>query len=311
MPIVKAAALHLDAVQRLLQHATYRYVDMGREDLPGLLTQAAVVGEEQGTVWGFLGVQVESRPPTLPAPAPTRAHVRAVALQRGRLPAADLAALLDAALARRDVAALQAVDGSLQVICYGADRWIGQALVAAGFVQVEAVQFFELDRLPARLAELPVARPDVELTPAQPAHLPELALLDAAAFPPLWHFGARDLFEMLMRCRMQIAWLGGRMAGYTALCANSAHELQLARLAVAPGFQGMGVGRTLLADAVRYAAGEYTTLVLNTQTTNTRSQKLYRGFGFRPTGTAVPVLARTLIQRVALSQLPPGAQPKW
>lgn len=304
MPIVKAAVVHLDAVQRLLQHATYRYVDMGREDLPGLLAQAAAVGEDHGVVWGFVGVHVEERPPTLPASAPTRAYVRAVGLQRGRLPDADLPALLEVALAQPNRAARQATDGPLQVICYGADRWLGHALASAGFVQIEAVQFFELDRLNSRLAGLPPMRNGIKLFPAQAAHLPELALLDAAAFPPLWHFGARDLIEMLMRCRMQIAWLDGRMAGYSALCPNSRDEIQLARLAVAPEFQGHGVGRALLADAVRHAASAYTLLVLNTQTTNVRSQKLYRGFGFRPTGIAVPVLARTRRQPT------PQPQPK-
>jgi ribosomal protein S18 acetylase RimI-like enzyme len=119
-----------------------------------------------------------------------------------------------------------------------------------------------------------------------------LAGLDAAAFPPLWHFGVKDLFEMLMRCRVQLAWWQGQLAGYAALCANNRSEGQLARLAVHPSFQGRGIGRALLADAITYAAQEFAVLVLNTQVTNTRSQTLYRGFGFRAIGLPVAVLAR-------------------
>jgi ribosomal protein S18 acetylase RimI-like enzyme len=84
------------------------------------------------------------------------------------------------------------------------------------------------------------------------------------------------------------------LAGYTAVCANSRSEAQLARLAVHPTYQGRGVGRALLADTIVYAAQEFDRLVLNTQTTNHRSQKLYAGFGFRPIGLSVPVLAQLL-----------------
>lgn len=294
MAIVKAAAEHLDAVQRLLKHAQYRYIDLGREDVPGLLAQAAAVGEEDGAVWGFLGIQVEIRPITLPPHAPTRAHVRVVALQRGRRPTTDLGYLLAAALARTDVAALQQGDAPLQLLCYGGESWLYTALSEAGFAQVEAVQFFELDRLRSRLATLPAAPLDVILAPAHPDHLDELARLDGATFPPLWHFGRRDLLEMLMRCRMQIAWVDQVMAGYSAMSANTRHEIQLARLAVAPAYQGRGVGRALLSDAVCYAASEYRTLVLNTQIGNIRSQRLYRGYGFHSTGVSIPVLARTI-----------------
>lgn len=297
MPIVKAEAVHLPTLQRLLAHAPYRYMDMGREDIPGLLTHATVVGEDQGALWGALGVQVETRPQTLPPDAPTRAHIRAVALTRGRQPARDLGLLLAAALAQADASPDASAGGTphpaRQVVCYGAERWLYNALIAAGFVHEESVQFFELDRLHSRLAELPPDPPQVTLTAGRPDILGDLAQLDGVTFPPLWHFGRRDLFEMLMRCRMQVAWMGDALAGYSALCANSDHEVQLARLAVAPAFQRHGVARALLADAVRYAAASYDTLVLNTQSSNGRSQKLYRGFGFRPTGVSVPVLTRS------------------
>ena len=63
---------------------------------------------------------------------------------------------------------------------------------------------------------------------------------------------------------------------------------------VHPDYQGKGIGRALLSEAVRYAAGEFTVLVLNTQVNNNRSQTLYRGFGFRPIGMALSVLGMTV-----------------
>ena len=61
-----------------------------------------------------------------------------------------------------------------------------------------------------------------------------------------------------------------------------------------PSYQGRGIGRALLSDAIRYAAGEFSVLVLNTQINNNRSQSLYRGLGFRPIGTSLAVLALTV-----------------
>ncbi len=102
----------------------------------------------------------------------------------------------------------------MQYLCYGAEYWLSKALNEAGFAQVEAVQFYQLDRLRSRLL---VAAPHPFSTLLYPALLlhnwMKLAILDAATFDPLWHFGRRDLFELLMRGRMQVAWWEGEMVG--------------------------------------------------------------------------------------------------
>lgn len=291
MPLLRATSNHLVAINQLLQSAHYRYVDMGMEDLPGLINKfQAIVGLEQsqGRAWGFLGVQVEERPLTMRAYAPTRAHLRAVAFQHNHPPEIELGRLLTLILQE------QAEPNPVQYLCYGAEYWLSTALHEAGFSQVEAVQFYQLDRLRSRLSSLPPTPSELIFTPLYPAQIDELAILDAATFDPLWHFGRRDLFELLIRGRMQVAWWAGRMVGYSAVCANSASEGQLARLAVHPDYQGHGVGRALLSDSIRYAAGEFTVLVLNTQVNNERSQALYRGFGFRPIGIALSVLGLTV-----------------
>lgn len=290
MTIVKADQDQLGSIQQLLRTAHFRYADLGQEDLPSLLRRSlTAVGQDNGLLWGFIGVQLETRPTTMPADAPTRAHLRGVALDRRRRPTQDIPALLDVIFTQ-----VQSSEYPVQFLCYGAETWLDVALHAAGFDEVESVQFFQLERLERRVGSLPSPPVHVELMPARPEHLLELAQMDIAAFPPLWHFGRRDLFEMLMRCRVQVAMQQGEIVGYTALCANSQQEVQLARLAVRPDRQGQGIGQVLLNDAIRYAATAYKVLVLNTQTTNTRSQRLYRGYGFKPIGTPVPVLARTV-----------------
>ncbi len=296
MPIVPASPTHLPAVKYLLDHGPYRYVDLGAEDLPSLVRRGPnAVGEDGGNVWGFLGLQVEERPDTLPADAPTRAYLRGVAFGRGRQPGVEVARLLDAATAQLQLSAKSA---GVQLLSYGTEWWLTTALLAVGFIEVEAIQFYRLDRLYMRRELHPVLPPGVSFSSGTPDVLDSLARLDAAAFPPLWHFGRRDLMETLMRCRVQLAWCDGQLAGYTAICANNRHEGQLARLAVHPAFQHSGIGRALLTDAVQYAAESYNVLVLNTQMTNTRAQTLYRGFGFQPMGVSVAVLARQQISPV-------------
>jgi GNAT superfamily N-acetyltransferase len=224
----------------------------------------------------------------MPANAPTRGHVRVVAFHHNRPPEIELGRLLEVIV--RD----QTEPYPVQYLCYGAEYWLSKALAEAGFTQVEAMQFYQLDRLRARVGTLPPPPSELSFTPLYPAQLDDLAILDAETFPPFWHFGRRDLFELLMRGRMQVAWWEGEMAGYSAVCANSHSEGQLARLAVHPRHQGRGIGRALLSDAIRYAAGEFSVLVLNTQTNNERSQTLYRSFGFRPIGISLAVLGLTV-----------------
>jgi ribosomal protein S18 acetylase RimI-like enzyme len=224
----------------------------------------------------------------MPDYAPTRAHLRAVAFQHNHPPELELGRLLQVIVHE------QRAPKPVQYLCYGAEYWLTKALGEAGFSQVEAVQFYQLDRLRARIGALPLPPPALMFTPVLPAQLDELAILDAETFDPLWHFGRRDLFELLMRGRIQAAWWEGEMVGYSAVCANNQREAQLARLAVHPHFQGRGIGRALLCDAIRHAAAEFSVLVLNTQINNSRSQTLYRSLGFRPIGTALAVLGLTV-----------------
>jgi ribosomal protein S18 acetylase RimI-like enzyme len=224
----------------------------------------------------------------MPVAAPTRANLRAVAFQHNHPPEIELGRLMNLIVQE------QPGHDPVQYLCYGAEYWLSKALSEAGFSQVEAVQFYQLDHLRGRLYQLPPVPPEISFTPLAPAQLDELAILDAATFDPLWHFGRRDLFELLVRGRIQIAWIEGEMAGYNAVCSNSANEAQLARLAVHPKFQRRGVGRALVTDAIHYAASSFTVLVLNTQVNNTRSQSLYRSLGFRPIGTSLPVLGLTI-----------------
>ena len=64
----------------------------------------------------------------------------------------------------------------------------------------------------------------------------------------------------------------------------------LNRIAVHPTHQGRGIGAFLLRDVLRaFWRRGARQVTLNTQADNRRSLRLYRRFGFQPTGDAVTV----------------------
>ncbi len=135
MPILTADRHHLPAIHHLIEHAHTRLVQFGREDLPDLLARSiCVVGVSEapsaqpqfshalGDVWGFVAIQLEPRPQTLPAHAPNRAYLRGILLAKGRSPSADTADLLGGALDR--LGAGQADGVITQVILQGQGSWL-------------------------------------------------------------------------------------------------------------------------------------------------------------------------------------------
>ena len=91
MPILPAGRQHISAINRLKTHAYTQFAQFGQEDLPDLIDRnICLVGiderTEPDTIWGFVAIQLEPRPVTLPAHAPDRAYVRAILLVKRRSP---------------------------------------------------------------------------------------------------------------------------------------------------------------------------------------------------------------------------------
>ena len=288
MTITRTDATQLAQVRQLWQRSRYLYHNLGVEDLALLLTkQIALLTEERGHAWGFVCVQAEARGVTLPADAPSRVYLRALALLRGRAPSLYVAELVDATIAYLQPSA----QGHLLIVYADAD-WLRPPLFQAGFSLAEEVQFFELSRLQRWRPGAGTLTPTLQLRAAQPADLPVLAALDAAAFSPLWHVDATALHESLLTSRLQVAMVDREVIGYSALT-TSERSAHLARLAVHPKVQGYGLGKAILTELLLYAqACGIDTVVLNTQVHNQTAQHLYRAFGFRPTGRVTPVLTK-------------------
>ena len=286
MSLIRVDGTYIARVRQLWQQSRHLYHTLGAEDLPALLAnQIAILATEGEADWGFVCIQAEERPITLPAAAPNRAYLRALALARGRAPSRYVAQLMEVAIAH-----LPTVPQGQLLIAYADADWLRLALFQAGFRLTEEIQFFSLPHV-GRI-ELPAMdeHPMLQLRPCYLDDLPTLAQLDAAAFTPLWHFDVTALQELLLTHRLQLAFRNNELVGYTAL-ATSENSGHLARLAVHPQVQGLGLGKYLLQDALAYAqTSRIDTLLLNTQVQNRTAQQLYRSVGFRPTGRITPVL---------------------
>jgi len=284
--IYRAGPAHIHRIRLLLRTGRHQFRDFGSEDLASLLSDGVVIlGEARDDPWGAAIVQREGRSTALPAEAPGRAMLRGVALAAGRSPSNDIPLLIDAVVSELAAAA------PLQLVVYATRSWIVRPLLAAGFQLDDRLLFYELGGLQQRSPAQPPDLPGIAVRPARPAEIERLTALDAATFTPMWHIGGQELMALMLAGRVQLAERAGDPIGYTALTFQQDGVAHLARLAVHPAAQGLGVGRLLLHDAVMAARESMAaTLLLNTQGKNERAQSLYRAFGFRATGKVVPVL---------------------
>ncbi len=288
MAIEQAEATDLPSIRQLIKTSRHLYQNVGDEDLAGLLkSPIGFIAAEEADLWGFLHIQPEDRPATLPADAPDRAHLRILALASGRSPSLDVVQLFNHAAIY-----FNQWPRPLQLIVIGGATWLIHALPNAGFTLIDQVKFLRLERLhrhpPFSLPHAP------SLRSMYPTDLDEVAVLDAATFDALWHMDRKGLWQLMFTYRMQVALQEDKIVGYSAVRVYN-REAQLARLAVHPAWQGQGIGRQLLLDALNYAqvlgAEDFS---LNTQASNQRSLRLYQDVGLRPTGAVEPVFTRLI-----------------
>lgn len=125
--------------------------------------------------------------------------------------------------------------------------------------------------------------------------LERLVTVDSKAFSSPWQLTLQDLrqaIRLAMSCT--VALHNDLVVGYQLSTLYQQHG-HLARLAVAPEFQGQGIGSALLEALIRqFLKRGVHILTVNTQSTNKRSQALYARYGFERNGydlavwTAVP-----------------------
>jgi ribosomal protein S18 acetylase RimI-like enzyme len=206
-----------------------------------------------------------------------------VAILGGRSPVKTLQALLEAALGELNAR------GVTGLVCLTHDDWLRAALFDMGFLELDRVMGYARS---GHLLPPPIAGP----ARVRPAHSQEgeaVLALNSAAFAPIWCYDPSTILSWLLTADHAIlAETGAGPAGFALTTGSRDSEFaQLIRIAIHPHFQGRGIGRQVVVDAIHYAweigAGG---LALNTQASNMISRRLYEGLGFRPTGQTVSVV---------------------
>lgn len=280
-PLVRATR-HADlfAVRRLYAWARRAFVNFGEEDLAGYVASQGPlfgwVADERGRLQGFLACSAKR------AEWP---EVRGILLAEAWPSDTFLLALCERAAA--DLRGL----GARGFVCLTSEEWVSTLLQRAGFWVED--QVISLRWQGAWLAGLPPDDPSTRLRLAQGDDLAALIALDEAAFDPIWRLDRAGMsLYLVTTTRFAVAERDGVLAGYAVTDARGS-EAQIIRLAVHPAAQRQGLGRRLLTDALAHALGEGAeSVILNTQASNSASQRLYHRLGFREFGKGLSVLVR-------------------
>lgn len=167
------------------------------------------------------------------------------------------------------------------------DTWVTQAVARWGFTPLNEV--VTLRRVSGYLPpppEPPYALREV----AAEADLSRVVAIDRQAFDPLWQYSL-DTLRVAQQEAVTFSLLerDGQPLGYQ-LSTQHMGTGHLARLAVLPSEQGKGLGAMLIGGMLRFMQQRgIHTVTVNTQSDNTRSQRLYRQLGFETIGDGVPV----------------------
>jgi ribosomal-protein-alanine N-acetyltransferase len=269
-----------ESIRQLLRNGRRVCLRFGFEDLPQVIArEACFVAEDEAGLAGFFCATVWHD---------DLAYVRALALGDGRPAESVLAGLLHA------LETAFRLRGIRHVMHLGLEPWSVTALQAQTFVIADAIVNYERPVSPTPLLPLYDSKWALLRTPTWD-ELGDLLALDHRVFPWPWRFSAAELTELFMLSSRLVALeFQGLLVGYACTDVRG-EQAQIIRLAVDPLYQGMGLGRHLLADALDFA-GEMgaRTVVLNTQWQNQASRRLYQGFGFRPVGRRIPVLIKAI-----------------
>lgn len=177
----------------------------------------------------------------------------------------------------------------------GLEAWFGPLCLRAGFVETHSVVVLSRHRAPLEPAF--GSQPEVRVRQARPSDYDAIAAIDLAAFNPPWQMSAWLMSQAIpLADLITVAEIDNQMVGYQ-LTTPSHQGAHLARLAVLPAWQGLGIGKALVRHLIEYYNRRgIRELTVNTQDTNLSSLNVYRGLGFVNTGARYPVYQASLAE---------------
>jgi ribosomal-protein-alanine N-acetyltransferase len=170
-------------------------------------------------------------------------------------------------------------------------RWLDPLLRRHGFEHTTDVMF--LDWLEAN----PPPAPPLEgrLRTMRSSDLDAVAEVDQRAFEDIWRLSRSTLYQAFRSSSYaSLVEQTGGPVGYQ-ITTRSPYGGHIARLAVHPDHQSLGIGGALVADVLhRLSPSGSARVTVNTQVDNDRSLRLYKRLGFRETDSSHPVYRRKL-----------------
>jgi GNAT superfamily N-acetyltransferase len=162
--------------------------------------------------------------------------------------------------------------------------------VDAGFSVHERLHLLAHD-----LGDIPAATADTRR--ARSEDQPAVLALDQRAFRPFWRLDADGLTQALEAtpaARFRVVDGPGSLFGY-AVTGRADRRGYLQRVGVDPAAQRAGLGRALVADALRWLRRHRARdAVVNTQLDNDAALALYRACGFQELPSGLCVMSRAL-----------------
>lgn len=180
--------------------------------------------------------------------------------------------------------------GIKKLAALGSSGWFTNLLSNSSFSQINDIVMLEM--VGAITPSANKIHPEIEIRLMQADDLPQVQIIDQAAFEPLWQNAVAGLTRALSQHGFStVAVIQGQIVGYQiSTCLGIGH---LARLAVHPEQQGKQVATALVSDLFNRFASQYISHVtVNTQSDNWPSLGVYQKFGFQKTGEVIPVYQR-------------------
>jgi ribosomal protein S18 acetylase RimI-like enzyme len=180
------------------------------------------------------------------------------------------------------------IGGATSIAAIPLHNWFRTLLEKSGFVRTYNVVVLSW--------KPPLSRPLVEISPdwtirtMMASDLEAVEVVDVDAFSLIWQNSLSSLEVAFRQAAVAtVAERGGKIVGYQISTATPMGG-HLARLAVRPEFQGLGIGNGLLTDLLmQFEQRGAHSVTVNTQQDNLVSLSLYEKAGFKRIGEEYPV----------------------
>ena len=174
-----------------------------------------------------------------------------------------------------------------RLVSLALQNWYEDLLISSKFITQQNIVVLEWNGRPV----MPIPMPQsISIRKMEEQDLPEVGIVDHTAFDPLWHNSAESLMLAFRQSSLStVAVENASIIGYqisTSIPLNG----HLARLAVAPEYQGKNIGYNLVDHLLReFKKQGVMRVTVNTQNDNRPSLAVYQKLGFRKTGEILPV----------------------